>query len=87
MRRPKETFEQRAHHLIGRLLAALARRRDRAGKQAQRLNATGPRFELQRWVEIAKAYDQAYDAMHAAGVYLHHGGELVRRVLRDRQPP
>lgn len=87
MRRPKETFEDRAHHLIGRLLAALARRRDRARSQAGRLGVSGDRLERERWLEVERDYERAHAALHAAGVHLHYAGDLVRRILRDRQPP
>lgn len=95
MREPEQTFEGRAHRLMGAMLAALARRRDRARSRAARNGAvhlgrepTGAEHaEREQWREVEQMYDRAYDALHAAAVHIHYAGELVRRILRDRRQP
>ena len=94
MGRRNDTFENRVHRMVGAMLVALARRRDRAQSRAARLDAlylrrepTGEEHaEREQWRQIEQMYDRAYDAVHAAGIAVHYAGNLVSR-LRDRRQP
>jgi hypothetical protein len=93
--RRNEAFEIRVHRMVGAMLQALSRRRDRAQSRAARLDAlylgrepTGEEHaEREQWLQVEHMYDRAYDAVHAAGVAVHYAGGLVSRLLRDRQQP
>jgi hypothetical protein len=39
--------------------------------------------ERDRWQEMERFYARAYDGVHAAGVYVHHAAERLRKIRED----
>jgi hypothetical protein len=75
-------FEDRFHRMVGMMLAALARCRDRALSRAARLEAlslgreptSDEHEERERWRQVEQMYDRAINDVHAAGVAVHYQG-------------
>lgn len=73
------------------MLRALKRRRDRAHDRAALLlpselgrEPTGSEVtERDRWQEMERYYSRAFDAVHAAGVYVHHAAVRLSRIRDD----
>jgi hypothetical protein len=86
-----EKFEDRFGRLAAMMLRALERRRDRAHGRAAAFQPTilgrepvgGEVTERDRWQEMERYYGRAYDAVHAAGVYVHHAAVRLQRIRDD----
>jgi hypothetical protein len=86
-----DPFEAKFGRLRSVMLRALARRRDRAHERAAafeqevlgREPVGGEVTERDRWREMELYYGRAYDAVHAAGVYVHHATMRLRKIRDD----
>ncbi len=86
-----EGFEDRFRRLSGPMLRALERRRDRALARGAALDPArlgrpltgGEATERERWFNLERDYQQACDGVHAASVFVHHAGVLLRKIRDD----
>lgn len=86
-----EAFDEKFGRLTAMMLRALKRRRDRARERAALLHPVelgraligSEVSERERWVEVERYYGRAYDAVHAAGVYVHHAAVRLSRIRDD----
>jgi hypothetical protein len=86
-----ESFEGKFGRLAAMMLRALERRRDRAHERAAAFHPLilgrepvgGEVTERDRWLEMERYYGRAYDAVHAASVYVHHAAVRLQRIRND----
>ena len=84
-------FDDGFGRLAAMMLRALERRRDRAHERAAAFHPTalgrepvgGEVAERDRWLEMESYYGRAYDAVHAANVYVHHAAVRLQRIRED----